>query len=126
MMQVLPIFARPFAWGAVDCCLAASDAFRAVHGVDPMRGIRGTYDSLRGALRVIRARGGFERMAQDQAAAAGLLPGLGAPGEIGLVAPEDVPLTGGGLAFCGAPGVWWMKSETGLVSVGRVAASWRV
>lgn len=123
-MNVLPIFARPFAWGWADCCMSASDAFRAVHGVDPMLGIRGTYDSLRGALRVIRSRGGFEVMAHDQAAFVALVPGRGEPGELGLVA--DVPDTGFGLAFCGAPGVWWMKSQTGLVSVGRVAASWRV
>jgi hypothetical protein len=121
---LLSYFARPYEWGRVDCCTCAADVFRALHGVDPMTGMRGSYATALGAARVIRKRGGFEAMAHDQAGVAGLRPGTGAVGDLGLVLGERAEM-GGALAICAAPGVWWMKARTGMTSAREVSAMWR-
>lgn len=49
--------AKPFRYGAFDCCLFAADAVRAMTGVDPAQSWRGCYRGLRGALQMIRREG---------------------------------------------------------------------
>jgi hypothetical protein len=54
---------RPFAWGAMDCCLFAADVVLAMTGVDYAAGFRGRYDSRAGAVALLGARGGLEAVA---------------------------------------------------------------
>lgn len=51
--------AKPFQWGVHDCCLFACDCVLAVTGVDmaaegPNGSLRGTYDSLQGAVAAMK------------------------------------------------------------------------
>jgi hypothetical protein len=44
-----------FKWGTMDCCLFACDAIRELTDVDLAADFRGKYDSLRGAVRTMKA-----------------------------------------------------------------------
>lgn len=46
-------------WGRSDCILSVANIVRAVRGYDPAREVRGRYSTMRGALRVTKAHGGF-------------------------------------------------------------------
>lgn len=59
-----------FSWGHHDCCLFAADAVLAMTGTDPAKSLRGEYETLRGALRIIDANGGMELMCDRLALAA--------------------------------------------------------
>lgn len=59
-----------FVWGAHDCCTFAADAVVACTGRDVMGELRGTYGSVRTAMRVLEAEGGL---------AAAVTARLGAP-----------------------------------------------
>lgn len=59
--------AMPFAWGSNDCCLFAADWCRTVGGIDFAEGIRGTYSSALGAMRVLEKHGGVFGLAQKRA-----------------------------------------------------------
>lgn len=50
---------RPFEWGTRDCLLSLADIIHRANGYDPAAEYRGRYHSMRGALRVTRALGGF-------------------------------------------------------------------
>lgn len=52
----------PFAWGGQDCCLFAADWVLLCTGEDPAAAYRGTYSSLLGAMRHIKAAGGVRQM----------------------------------------------------------------
>lgn len=54
--------ARPFARPEADCCFHAADWVLRRTGIDPAIDLRDSYHDLRGAVRVIRAWGGFEAM----------------------------------------------------------------
>ena len=85
----------PFAWGSHDCCLFVVAAIEAVTG---RRVSVAAYSSERGAFRVLRAMGGFERAVE----AAGGRPepvGLAQRGDVLLV--EQAGLFGRALAVCG-------------------------
>lgn len=120
----LDIMDRDWEWGVADCCTAASDVFRRLHGVDPMAPLRGRYASQRSAWRLIRKHGGWDAMTAELAARAGLSEGVGAPGEIGLAQMIEGTHA---LVICVAPGRWAGKSETGLrtVPAAAVGRSWR-
>ncbi|MEC9433867.1 MAG: hypothetical protein VYD87_13270 [Pseudomonadota bacterium] len=122
LAAVADVMSRPWAWGQADCCTAACDVFARLHGVDPMASLRGGYATRREAMRIIRSRGGWERMAAELAAAAGLRGGAGEPGEIG------VTLNGarGSLVICVAPGQWAGKTASGFSTVRAVSGCWRV
>ena len=49
----------PFQWGKCDCCLWAADVVLALTGVDHAATFRGSYDSMRGAQRLLKSRGGL-------------------------------------------------------------------
>jgi hypothetical protein len=51
-----------FRRGVHDCFTVAADAFQAATGRDPMVNLRGSYSTLRGALRVLRDGGGAAAM----------------------------------------------------------------
>tara|TARA_R100001244_G_scaffold2541_7_gene3981 strand:- start:607 stop:993 length:387 start_codon:yes stop_codon:yes gene_type:complete len=121
LARAIDVMDRPWEWGKADCCTAACDVFRALHGIDPMASLRGRYMTRREAHRIIRDMGGFVAMAETLAASAGLSAGHGEPGEIG-VAEHD-----GGLALVIAvgPGAWAGKTLTGMTTVPEALEFWR-
>lgn len=121
------IFAAPFAWGQADCCTAPCDGFRALHGVDPMALLRGEYGSFAGAARALLRFGGFGAMAAACAEHAGLRPGVGAVGEIGLVDVTALPAAphfDAALALRMRDG-WWIKMENGVLVADHATRCWR-
>src|SRR3990170_2470650 len=66
---------RPWRWGDHDCVLFAADLVLAMTGIDPMRGLRGRYNTAIGAARIIRRTGGGDL----EGAVASILGGLGYP-----------------------------------------------
>ena len=51
---------KPFQWGLFDCFTFAADCVEAVTGVDPMKGLRGTYESPKEAYEILNELGGPE------------------------------------------------------------------
>ncbi|TFV34547.1 hypothetical protein E4K66_30745 [Bradyrhizobium frederickii] len=62
---------RRWAPGAMDCGVFMADWVRMVCGRDPIADVRGTYDTERQFLRILRREGGFERSCAARLAAAG-------------------------------------------------------
>lgn len=62
----------PHDWGKQDCVLFAADCVWAVTAKDPAAGLRRTYDSEAGALRLIAEAGGLEALVEARLAAAGI------------------------------------------------------
>lgn len=56
--------AIPFQWGANDCCLFVCDAIATMTDIDPAKGIRNRYKTIRGAVGFIRRMGGVAGIAQ--------------------------------------------------------------
>lgn len=52
-----PLRARPFEWGAHDCCTFTAGAVEAMTGVDPMPEFRGSYSTATGSARALRRIG---------------------------------------------------------------------
>jgi len=123
LATALDVMARPWAWGRADCCTAACDVFERLHGVDPMMPLRGRYASARTARRIILRWGGFEAMAEGLALRAGLAPGEGAAGEIGVT--DDAGDGEPALVIGVGGGVWLGKTETGMQRVEGVRRCWR-
>jgi hypothetical protein len=112
----------PFIWGRADCCTAACDVFRALHGVDPMAPLRGQYISELSARRLIRHWGGWHAMTADLAARAGLVAVPGAEGDLGLAKiGRDLALVIGI-----ERGLWAGKGADGVVTTSQIVAAWRV
>ena len=57
--------ARPFEWGAHDCCLWAADAVHAITGQDFADGLRGTYATTAEAARMLAQVGGVRQLATE-------------------------------------------------------------
>jgi hypothetical protein len=110
---------RPFVWGVCDCMLWPADAVLHVTGIDPAADLRGAYDSPRGALALMRARGGLIGLMAAQ------LDGLAeqGPGDgVGVVRAGRREY--GAVIVGGKP---WLKGD-GAVWTGDlpILASWRV
>lgn len=54
-----------FAWGEMDCCLFVANVLRDLYGRDYAEPWRGSYDSERGALRLISRHGGVQGLATE-------------------------------------------------------------
>jgi len=120
MDAVLEVFDGPFAWGRGDCCTSACDVFARLHGTDPMAPLRGRYASETEARVLIRSWGGWRRMTARLADMAGLRPGTGAPGELGLVR-----LAGGfALAVGLGDGFWAGRIDGGFQTVETLERCW--
>lgn len=115
---VLDVMDRPWCWGAADCCTAACDVFERLHGIDPMRSLRGLYVTRTGAARIIAQRGGFVAMAEGLAV--GLHASIGKPGDIGVIEMDNGPA----LAICIARRQWAGKTETGFTTVPDFLRCW--
>lgn len=114
------VHGKTFAWGKLDCCLWAAACVEAQTGVDHAEGIRGTYDDVMSAARVVKRMGGLR----------GIGARLGAPvppltarhGDIGLVRSNGKPV----LAVCAGP-TWLVVSSQGLLNAPLASAinCWR-
>lgn len=63
---------KPFEWGARDCSLFAADAVFRITGSDPAKSLRGKYKTEKGAARILKRRGGLEKVAAKLAADSGM------------------------------------------------------
>ena len=52
MRAVIEIMGVRWVWGVSDCSAAACDVFNRLHGIDPLRPIRGSYSTAIGARRI--------------------------------------------------------------------------
>jgi len=118
---VARVYLAPFEWGVSDCCTRACDVFAELHGVDPMAPLRGKYSDRRGALRLVRAAGGWRPMCSNLAARAGLVPGVAVPGSLGLVAQP-----GRSVLAVRVPEGWALPLDGGLAVEPRALESWGV
>src|SRR5687768_18469658 len=59
---------KPFEWGSRDCSLFAADAVLCITGADPAKSLRGKYKTEKGAARILKRRGGLEKVAANLAA----------------------------------------------------------
>lgn len=115
--------ARPFAWGACDCCTWPAEWCRLVTGMDPSAPLRDRYRTKIGAKRHIARAGGLVPLIADHMAAAGI-PETDEPqpGDLGVV----VTAQGQAMAIRTASG-WACKGPHGLV-LGQpvMLAAWSV
>lgn len=108
---------RPWAWGVADCCASACAVFDALHGVDPMAGLRGSCADAEGAAAVIEAEGGMVEMVRRRTAEAGLaqVPLAEArPGDLGLSRSRP---EGRALCICVEAGAWAAKTPRGYAMI---------
>lgn len=122
MQVALEVMDRDWQWGVSDCCTAACDAFLRLHGVDPMKPLRGRYTSRMGALRLIAVHGGWLAMTRFLAREAGLVTSHGGPGEIGLADSGHGPA----LVFGVGDDLWAGKTDTGMQTLRGIERCWRV
>ncbi len=120
MQIVLDVFDGPFVWGCGDCCTSACDVFARLFGVDPMAPLRGIYTTEAEARALIRALGGWRRMTAWLADWAGLAPGTGAAGEIGLLKMRSGHCLGVSLGH----GQWAGRVTGGFQTTRDVVQSW--
>lgn len=113
---------HPWRWGTHDCCAAASSAFLALNGIDPMMPLRGEYSSEAEAIALIEAWGGWEAMTASLADLAGLRQCQGAAGAIGLHKSDAGQF---GLVFGIGSGKWAGKSARGMALVNSVERAWK-
>lgn len=126
MDSVDRIMSCPLEWGISDCCTSACDVFQDLHGIDPMRHVRGSYSTPGGAARLFIAWGGFMALVQAMARQTGLIIGHGEPGEIGLSSTGNSGTPDGRtLLICIEPGAWAGKTENGYAILSNAEICWR-
>lgn len=112
---------RAFDWGVHDCCLFPCDGVLAMTGHDPAADVRGTYNTERGAMRIVKRLGGMRAIAASRFGAE--VPVLMAQvGDIGLL-----PLEGReSLALCGG-GVWLAPGldQLEVMPLSAAVGAWR-
>lgn len=122
MGVVADVMRRAWAWGEADCCAAACEVFRRLHGVDPMGALRGACQTREDAERIIASHGGMVAMVERLTAAAGLVrTDAPRPGDLGLTfeRPE-----GRALCICVGFGRWAAKTARGYAIIGAAERAW--
>lgn len=126
MDAVDDIMSQPWQWGQSDCTASAADVFHRLHGIDPMQVLRGTYADAFSAYRLIRQWGGMLEMGRRLAMIAGLRPGYGEPGDIGVsFACASIGPEGRAAVICVQPGVWAGKTTDGYAILTAAERCWR-
>ena len=102
---------HPFKWGLRSDCTAACEAFKALHGVDPLAGSTDNYSTALGAARILKRAGCYLAWCE----ATFRLPQTTTPeaGDIALINSADT--FGAALAICIQPGEYATKTERGMV-----------
>lgn len=114
--------AMPFAWGSNDCSLFAADAVLAITGRDLAADLRGTYDSARGASRILHERGGMRAIA-TAALGPEVATGFAAVGDVLLMNTPE----GEGLAICNGGHAIGAGPHGALVMpLAAAVAAWKV
>lgn len=108
---------RPFAWGACDCVSAACDVFARLWGADPLAPWRG-YTGRSEALRIIRALGGFDALAE--AMTRGLADGHASGGLALSIGRQRSML------ICIQPGLWAGKTRDGFGITKHAGRGWHL
>ena len=122
MAIVAEVMSDPWRWGERDCCAAACEAYRRLHGVDPMADMRGIAATREEADRIVCAYGGMEAMAARKLTEAGLVETVDPrPGDLGL--SHDRP-EGRALCICVEPGRWAAKTARGYAILGAAERAW--
>lgn len=114
----------PFAWGKHDCCTFVCDGATAITGgFSPMADLAGTYQSERGAYRLIRDAGGLQHLVTERFGIPLASPLLAQRGDAVLVDQDGTEL----LALC-LGSTWTAAGATGRVTGSMEAAvvAWRV
>lgn len=115
--------AAPFSYGSHDCALLAAGAVEAVTGVDPAAEWRGTYTSLAGGLRAIRAAGYADLVDVVDSLFERVEPRSALPGDVAAVDTPDGPALG----VVVGPAVRVRRPEgLGTVHLSEATIAWRV
>lgn len=113
---------HPFKWGLRTDCTAACEAFKALHGIDPIARHEERYSTALGAARKIKKYGGYLawcKLAFD-------LPETTQPqaGDLALIY-SDGPF-GAAMALCIQPGEYATKTERGMViTTADIQGAWK-
>lgn len=119
--------ARPFAWGADDCCLWLADWAIVLGHPDGANGVRGRYRTALGCTRLLAREGGVLAVVARCAGRLSLVP-TASPrrGDVGVIETK----TPRGLAPVGAICLgerWAVRADAGLiVTPARPLAAWEV
>ena len=123
----------PFTWGKHDCLLWLADWILERRGIDPAIGIRGGYDSILQAARIVREAGGMQSLVDITTRPAGLSrTASAARGDIAVVqiaadGGEHFGDQAGAILMSGSAA---MLCQTGLVMPRfadiEIVAAWRV
>ena len=102
---------QPFEWGLRSDCTAACEAFKAIHGVDPLADCADDYRTALGAARILKRAGGYLAWCR----ATFPMPETTHPqaGDLALINSAD--RFGAALAICIQPGEFAAKTESGMV-----------
>jgi len=119
--------ARPFEWGANDCCLFACDVILELTGIDPAEDLRGKYSTELGAGRLLEKLDGVEGIAAARCAAHGFTewpnPAFAQRGDVVL---RDTPEHGPTLGICVGSRVAFVGPEgLAFVAAGECRRAWR-
>lgn len=122
MAVVAEVMGEPWRWGERDCCAAACEVFRRLHGIDPMGALRGGCGTREAADLVVAAHGGMTAMVARLTASAGLVP-TDAPvaGDLGLSAERP---EGKVLCICVGHDRWAAKTARGFAIIGAAERAW--
>ena len=123
----------PFAWGRNDCLLWLADWIAERHGIDTAADLRGSYSTMLGAARIVRAGRGMVRLVGERVSALGLASvKSGARGDIAVVSVggaggEHFGNQAGAILLGGSAA---LLSQAGLVMPRRsdvsIVAAWSV
>ncbi len=121
----------PFAWGRCDCFLFFTDWVKLVTGADPVAAYRGSYDTERGARRILKDAGGPVMAVENHLAPRGLRQTrLPQAGDVGLVSVALKPWRGRMIhvpagAICVRPSMWAVKAKDAMTFADYpVIAAW--
>jgi len=112
---------KPFKWGLRSDCTAACEAFRALHGVEPIGQYEEHYTTALGAARKIKKYGSylswcklaFDLVETKQPRA----------GDIALIHSDGA--FGAALALCINPGEFATKTERGMIiTTAKIQGAW--
>lgn len=117
---------RPWAPGAVDCCLVLADWAMALGHDDPATYLRGAYDDEAGFFEIIERSGGVVPLVGSCVSHVGFLIKAEARcGDIGVIGSPLNMRRQFGAIFDGSR--WWVRNAQGFVPMtARKLASWRI
>lgn len=112
---------HPFKWGLRTDCTAACEAFKTLHGIDPLGVCLDAYSTALGAARILKRAGGYLAWCR----ATFDLPKTTAAqvGDLALI--ESADTFGAALALCIQPGEYATKTERGMViTTAEIQGAW--